>query len=134
MAYAYKTCHVMQCYLMLSIDSLISSFYFTLQIMRYLTFCKVFLRAASCKKSIRKNKSTRKHILKLNMCFLVDLFFLLSYFFLLTFYMKRPLNLKTLQKVRLSNFLTTSQNIRIAADQATYVSSQQQNLYFRMPR
>ena len=37
--------------------------------------------------------------------------------------------------LRLSNFLTTSQNIRIAiaADQAKHVSSQQQNLYFRMP-
>ena len=27
---------------------------------------------------------------------------------------------KTLQNVRLSNFLTTSQNVRIAADQARY--------------
>ena len=52
-------------------------------------------RAASCKKSIRKNnsirknKSTRKHILDLKMCFLVDLFFLIELFFLIDFYMKR---------------------------------------------
>ena len=47
--------------------------------------------AASCKKSIRKNnpirknKSTRRYIVYLKMCFLVDLFFLID------FYMKRPL-------------------------------------------
>ena len=53
----------------------------------------VKIRAASCKKSIRKynsirkNKSTRKHILYLKMCFLILLTycFLLSFFFLLTF-------------------------------------------------
>ena len=45
------------------------------------------LRAASCKKStrknksIRKNKSTRKHILYLKMCFLLNLFFLIDLFF-----------------------------------------------------
>ena len=39
----------------------------------------------SCKKSIRKNNSTRKHILYLKMCFLVE------FFFLVEFYMKRPL-------------------------------------------
>ena len=66
---------------------------------------KIFLqthafRAASCKKSIRKNnsirknKSTRKHILDLKMCFLVDLFFLIELFFLIDFYMKRPLILE----------------------------------------
>ena len=55
-------------------------------------------RAASCKKSIRKNnsmrknKSTRKHILYLKMCFLVDLFFLIELFFLsIDFYMKLPI-------------------------------------------
>ena len=42
-------------------------------------------RAASCKKPIRKNNSTRKHILYLKMCFLVDLFFLTELFFLIDF-------------------------------------------------
>ena len=47
-------------------------------------------RAASCKKSMRKNNSirknnlTRKHILYLKLCFLVELFFLID------FYMKWP--------------------------------------------
>ena len=49
------------------------------------------LWAASCKKSIRKNKSTRNHILDLKMCFLVDSFFLIELFFFIDFYMKWPL-------------------------------------------
>ena len=48
------------------------------------------LGAASCKKSIRKNKSTRTHILYLKMWVLVDLFFLINLFFLLTFTWSGP--------------------------------------------
>ena len=57
---------------------------------------KIILRTASCKKSIsftnsiRKNKSTRKHILDPKMCFLIDVFFLIELFFLIDFYMKWP--------------------------------------------
>ena len=43
------------------------------------------------KKVDKKNKSTRKHIQDLQMCFLVDLFFLIELLFLIDFYMKRPL-------------------------------------------
>ena len=35
---------------------------------------------------------------------------------------------KTLQNVRLSNFLTTSRNVRIAADQANYKRSFQKSI------
>ena len=48
---------------------------------------KFWFRAASCKKLIRKNKSTRKnkltrkHIFRYKICFLVSLFFLVNLFF-----------------------------------------------------
>ena len=37
-----------------------------------------------------KNNSTRKHILYLKICFLVELLFLIELFFLIDFNMKRP--------------------------------------------
>ena len=49
------------------------------------------LRAASCKKSIRKNNSIRKISQQENTYLGLKYVFLLTYFFLLTFYMKRPL-------------------------------------------
>ena len=59
----------------------------------------MFLRAASCKKStrknklIRKNKSTRTEILYLKISVLVDLFFLINLFFLVDFLHEAALNI-----------------------------------------
>ena len=59
-----------------------------------------WLRAASCKKSIRKNnsirknKSTRKHIFRYKMSILVDLFFLVDLLFLIDFLHEAALNQK----------------------------------------
>ena len=62
-----------------------------------LSFFSKVPRAASCKKSIRKNKSKRKNkstrteFLGIKIQFLSTYFFFLTYFFLLIFYMKRPI-------------------------------------------
>ena len=65
-------------------------------------------RAASCKKStrknklIRKNKSTRTEIFRYKISVLVDLFFLINLFFLIDFLHENKKNMKILDYINVS--------------------------------
>ena len=81
--FIYGFFHLMNVFFPSLIESAFNFFLFAL--VRLIDVIMHRLGAASCKTQQEKKNSTRKHIFRYKMCFLVELFFRIELFFLIDF-------------------------------------------------